>query len=288
MNTSFDTIADDMPTQFLGLEYRKKIVHSVGAVGLAKWTVVPNTLNYTGIFASGCENVIVRFSSAFRPGTDNTTTQPNLAPAVGLKFLIDGYPSVNIFGLGSLSGQTSYNFFLHDISNHLPDIPNDAPFSAKVVRDKFSEASDYPMMLGLSKLAMTDASGYKVTSPKFPFRIIYHPTTALHNSYPDTYPGVPYYDQLSTTIQPGVVYEIYAIPDPQDDSNLPAAVQIATVSFTTAPTTSYFGDLHLFLEHGRFDDDLKIVPSWVAPTKALIAKQQGMSTQYFYPDLPFN
>jgi len=131
MGTSFDTVADDMPTQFLGLEYRKKIVHSVGAVGLAKWVVVPNNLSYTGIFATGCDNVIMRFSSAFRPGTTNSTAQANLAPAFGLKFLRDDIPSANVFALGSLLGQTSYNFFMHDVSNHLPDIPNNSPFAEK-------------------------------------------------------------------------------------------------------------------------------------------------------------
>jgi len=289
MGTSFDTVADDMPTQFLGLEYRKKIVHSVGAVGLAKWVVVPNNLSYTGIFATGCDNVIMRFSSAFRPGTTNSTAQANLAPAFGLKFLRDDIPSANVFALGSLLGQTSYNFFMHDVSNHLPDIPNNSPFAEKMVRDKFAQASDFPMMLGLSHLAAYDQHGKKVSgSLNFPFKLIFHPLTSYHNAYPDTYPGVTYYDQLSATVKSGPIYEVYAIDDPANDSNLTAAVQIATIVLTTGLTDSDFGDRTLFLQHVRLEDDLALRPQWAAPIKAIMAKQQAMTTPYVYPDLPFN
>jgi len=289
MNTSFDTVADDMPTQFLGVEYRKKIVHTVGAVGLAQWTVVPNSLNYTGIYASGCNNIIIRFSSAFRPGTTNSTDSPNLAPALGLKFLRDGIPSANIFALGTLLGQTSYNFFLHDSSNHLPDIPSDSAFAFKMIRDKFSQASNFPMMLGASHLSAYDQHGNKVSgNVNFPYRLIFHPVTSYHSAYPDTYPGVSYNDQLSATVKPGPIYEIYAINDPVDDSNLTAAVQIATLSMTTTLTDSDFGDKHLFLQHPRLEDDLALKPQWVATVKEIMAKQQAMSSPYSYPDLPWN
>jgi len=294
MDTSFDTIADDMPTQFFGAEYRKKVIHSVAAHGFGVWQPVPNNLSLTGIFQSGCDNVLVRLSSAGKPAqlgnsTFNATAVPGaLTPGLAMKFLRDNIPSANVFAIWSLGGQQSYNFFAHDASNHIPAIPNDSPLPAKIIQDKFATASNFPNMVGVSHLAEFDQNGNKVPSPVFPWRIIFHPATDLHTAFPDNYPNMPFYQQLSTEVKPGLLYQVFALLDPADDANLSSAVHIADFRLTTTLTTSDFGDSHLFFQHHRFENDIGYHSEWAAAAKAIIAQQAASANQVIYPDLPFH
>jgi len=288
MNTSFDTVADDMPTQFGGLAYRKKLIHTVAVHGNAKWTPVSNSLQYTGIFASGCDNVVVRLSSAFEPTVDNLTDTPHIAPGAALKFLVDGKGALNSFFMYQLVGQSSWNFFAHDGTNHVPELGTNAPYALKLIRDKFSSASHWPTFVGLSEIAQVDQKGQPIAKPNFPFRIILHPSTQLHNAFPDTYPGVPFYQQLQSSVQPGLLYEVYAVTDPALDANVTKAVHIADLTLTTTLTSSQFGDRHLFLQHHRFENDLKIKPAWTKTAQAIVDAQRALSGQFIFPDLPWN
>jgi hypothetical protein len=281
MNTTFDTPSDEMPKQ--GDGFRKKVLHTVGALGFGKWVPVPNNLGYTGIFAEGSDTMLLRLSSGFDPLIDDDPTHYHIAAGITLKFLKDGRPSVNILAVHSLPGQTSYNFFAHDFSNHVSDFPSTASQHQKNSRANFARGSPWPVMLGLSSIAGSET----LKSPRFPYRIIFHPTTTLHKSYPDTYPGVPLYQQLSETVKPGLLYTVHAIPTAMDALNLKAAVHIANIVLTTELTTSTFGDSALFFRHVRFDEDLKYHPEWEEPAQKVLEAQQSMDTQFVYPDLPF-
>jgi len=146
MPTSFDTIADDMPKQFLS--YRKKLIHSVGAIAQAKFISYTGH-NYTGLF-KGANFGFIRFSSA---------AENQMVPSFALKFLRNNIKSSNIFTLYSLEGQESKNFFRHDLSNHPPDVFYNASFAILQLRKTFSKASDYPTMLGLGEFAHIDEAG---------------------------------------------------------------------------------------------------------------------------------
>ena len=69
---------------------------------------------------------------------------------MGLKFLRDGMDSASLVAMYSVDGQPSWNFFLNDFSNHIPDITS---LSLKVVGEKFSTASDFIQSVGLSDWA---------------------------------------------------------------------------------------------------------------------------------------
>jgi len=281
MNTTFETPGDEMPKQ--GDGFRKKVLHTVGALGFGKWVPVANNLGYTGIFADGSETMLLRLSSGYDPIIDDKPDNYHIAAGITLKFLRDGRPSVNILAVHSLPGQTSYNFFAHDFSNHVADFPSTASPMQMKSRANFARGSPWPVMLGLSGVAGSDY----IKSPRSPYRVIFHPTTALHKAYPDTYPGIPLYQQLSETVKPGLLYKVYAIPTGDDALNLKAAVHIANIVLTTELTTSTFGDSSLFFRHIRFDDDLKHHPEFEAPAQKVLEAQQAATSQFVYPDLPF-
>jgi len=238
MNLSFDTQGDDMPAQFFSR--RPKLIHSVGVVVDAQWKVVPNTLGYTGLFASGSSKMYLRFSLAREPTTD----AGGYTPGISMKFLRSGVPSGNMFAMYSLQGQTSWNFFDHDLTNHVPDLSANAGFLLKELRSTFAKASAWPVMIGISNLAQFDESGTNITSPKFPFRLVFHPTTALHTAFPDA-PQQPFTDVLVRGLaNPGPIYNVYAVVNPGDTNN--QFVHIATISSTTPATTTKFGDVYMF------------------------------------------
>jgi len=281
LNLTFDTVSDELPEQGFPLGRRSKVIHSVGVMARTVWRVVENNLGYTGIFASGCKDMYVRLSLA-----DGPTKGPRgFIPALAMKFLRTNVPSANMFAMYTLEGQDSWNYFAHDLSNHLPDISPNAGFLLNHVRSSFAKASKYPSMIGLSNMASFDQDGNNTPAPVFPFKLVFHPTTALHNAFPDT----PSDDWTGVLIQglqtPQDLYYIYAVQNPNDDPS--TFVHIGTLTSITPGTTSNFGDHHMFFEHTRMEKDFVYKPEWQSPADAIVAHTR--SIEYFtFPDLPFN
>ena len=71
---------------------RKKFLHQQGVVATAEFNILQNDLNYTGIFASGAKNVVVRLSEADITHDDFSH---GANPSVALKFLRSGVHSAN-------------------------------------------------------------------------------------------------------------------------------------------------------------------------------------------------
>jgi len=286
MDTSFDFVGDDMPHQGLfNLEVRKKLIHSVGAVVEARYVSLNKT--YSGIFRSGCQNVLLRFSIAQQAVTEGPGA--GIAPGIALKFMRDGVPSANVFAMYSLLGQSNnFNFFKHDLSSHVPDLPSDAPTALQLIRWKFSTASAFPVFLGLNGIAAYDESGDNSSKLAFPFRLHFHPNTTLHNLLPDTWTGTDFEDQIIKIIYPAEnfhLYDVYAQDTPYGDD-----LQLIGKVYSKAPVTrSKFGDKGLFYEHTRFEDDLKTFPSWRSKAQEIMDYQRKQTGQgYTYPDLPFH
>jgi len=279
MDPTFDTVADDMPRQFFGLQRRPKLIHSVGCIAQAKW--VPTDRNpYTGVF-NGCDNLFIRFSLA----KEATKGAKGYAPGISVKCMRSGVPSANIFAMFSLQGQDSWNFFKHDLTNHVPDLSSKADFILQRLRGKFAEASDWPTMLGLADFATYDQNGGNVTEPKFPFRLIFHPTTVVHNSFDDAPTDDPFENVIAKKLSPGPLYYVYAQDQPTD---LPSQyIQIGVLSLTAKPGTSQFSDKFMFYQHSRMEDDFDYYPQWVAHAKEIV-QQQRNTDYYTYPDLPFS
>jgi len=176
-------------------------------------------------------------------------------------------------------------FFKHDLTNHVPDLSSSASFILQELRSAFAKASNYPVMIGLSDLALYDQYGNSITSPVFPFRLVFHPTTDLHNAFSDAAQN-PFQDVLAGGLQnPGDMYYIYAVVNPGDSND--QFVQIGTITTTGPGTTSNFGDVFMFFEHTRMENDLQFRPDWAAPATQIMANQRNID-DYTYPDLPFN
>jgi len=287
MDLSFNTVGDDMPKEGpFGLITRRKLLHAVGLMASATWTVVPNSLGYTGIFNSGSTDLMVRFSSGNEPQTAGNSS--GMIAAVAFKFLRNGVSSANIHTLGNVGPQDSFNFFAHDFSNHQPDFPFTAPPASLVIRSLFTTASSYPTYLGLSKVADADADGNKVAQPKYPWRLIFHPTTALHNAFPAGNPGQLWYKQLANSVKPGQAFGVFAIDQPMNDNVVSGAKMIAVVTLTSGLTESYFGDRTLFYQHTSMEDDFKYMSSWKAAADKVQFWQRNQTTQFTYSDLPWN
>jgi len=141
-------------------------------------------------------------------------------------------------------------------------------------------------MIGLSDLAHYDQTGTNFTSPVFPFRLVFHPTTALHNQFPDAPSSQPFQEVLQSGLQqPGAMYNVYAVVNPNDTPDL--FVHIATISTVAPATTSYFADTFMFFEHVRMESDLAFRPDWADPATQIMANQRA-TDNYVYPNLPFN
>jgi len=278
MQTSFDYVGDDMPSQFPSR--RPKLIHSVGVIIDSKWVPTANATGYTGVFM-GCDNLFVRLSLAREPSTG----AKGYTPGLSLKCLRDGVPSANLFAMYSLQGQDSWNFFKHDLTNHVPDLGKDADSSLQALRGVFAKASSYPVMIGLTNFAQYDQKGTLYSTPRFPFRLIFHPVTSIHTAFPDT-PQQPFEQFLAQGLsKPGPLYEVYAEVQPDDPQNKYA--HIGTISTVGPATTSNFGDQSMFYQHTRMEDDFNTVPQWKAPADAIMQRQQNVD--YFtFNDLPWN
>jgi len=280
MGTTFDSVMDDMPSQALGVEERPKLIHSVGAVAECKF-VSNGQHSYTGLF-KGASNGFLRLSHAKAPETN----PPNTVPGFGLKFLRTGVSSGNIMAMYSLTGQTSFNFFEHDFTNHAPD--RDRSTLSAVNQKLFStfgKASQWPTLLGLSDFARWDEDGNEEAEPNFPFRLVFHPSTAVHTLFPsgpqqgDTY----FIDQFEQQLRPGLIYHVYAQATPLSDDVDYIGDLIATSKFSG----SNYGDKDMFYQHTRMEADIALRPEWKDPMDQILADQRAVTSGYVYPDLAF-
>eukprot|EP01123_Difflugia_compressa_P000441 TRINITY_DN1051_c0_g2_i1.p1 TRINITY_DN1051_c0_g2~~TRINITY_DN1051_c0_g2_i1.p1 ORF type:complete len:339 (+),score=62.57 TRINITY_DN1051_c0_g2_i1:3-1019(+) len=277
MNLSFDTLADDMPYQFDGFQRRPKLIHSVGVIAKATWKATSNP--FTGVIGKGCKDVLFRLSLARQPDASTPYT-----PGISLKCLRDGIHSGNMFAMYSLQGQDSWNFFKHDLTNHVGDLSSSAGYILNKLRQTFASASNYPVFIGLSDLASYQDDGTEVNNPVFPFRLIFHPYTNWHNFYPDTQPSSTFQQQLASTLTPSNLYHIYAQVEPEDTIN--QFIKIGDITLTSTASTSLFGDSLMFFQHTRFENDVDYRPEWGPKAQTIMAAQRSVDN-YVYPDLPF-
>ena len=142
MKETFDTPGDDMPCYWDGC--RNKDIHSVGVISKVKLEVAPGQ-PFSGIF-KGADFGLVRHSTA----APYSSSDSNIKPGLGLKFLRDGVDSANLVSMFSVDGQNSWDFFANDWSNHIP-----APQSKALIPlgIKFHTATDYIQAVGLSDMA---------------------------------------------------------------------------------------------------------------------------------------
>jgi len=212
---------------------------------------------------------------------DPTSEYP-FVPGFGLKFLRDGVPSANLVAMYTLFGSASYNPFAHDFTNHVPDLGPNAATALKLLAKKFMTASAWPTMVGLKHFAEYDQNGNSVDTPSFPYRLVFHPSTDLHNMFDDN-DNSTLISKLAKIDANILLYEVYAVAAPPFGTPF----KIGELHTTDKFSTSAFGDRGLFFEHQRIDDDLQYVPDWVDGATQEI-QEQSSTDNWVFPDLPWN
>lgn len=226
MNDTFDHASDERPWK------RKKPIHATGPVVKARFDTVPFT-PYTGIF-KGCSNVLLRFApgAAPKPGI--------LLPGVSAKFLRNGMPSGNMLALRKTGTQKdTMNWFQDQMSHNAAAI--DPPIGW-FLSAKFKQASAFAVEIGVSELSDYDSNGIKVSKPKFPFEMFLRPNPELSTITPET---------LSDIKSGTKLYDVYA-----KEKEGSAQKKIGSITTTSKMTNSRYGDLKLFFQHQRREDDL--------------------------------
>ena len=116
-----DEMMEDLRTDSVRVKY----VHQQGIVTRAKF--VPGGMaaerGYSGIFASGSDEVIVRFSDA---GQRLDGVSESINPSIALKFLRDGMTSANQFGMVGFDTIPTgmWDFWQSDFRTNLPEFKN--------------------------------------------------------------------------------------------------------------------------------------------------------------------
>jgi len=285
MSLTFDSVEDDMPAQTILLSQgaRKKVIHTEGAVAEAEW-VDYGGHNFTGVFDGGCPYGIVRLSNALEPVYDPPTT----FPAIAFKCLRDGIPATNVLGFSNFVGYSTFNFFGHDLSNHVGVMNPDSDLIAEkliLTKKKFQTVSKYAEWMGLAQFATAGANGSAPATPNFPWRLVYHPTAELHNSFnhSPTRDTSYFVAQLSTIGANTTLYRIFVQAAP----HAPVTGPIGEIRTTSRMGGSFWGDVGLFFQHSALDYDLELKPEWKAQADAIYAQQQQLPLPPDWPDLPW-
>jgi len=147
----------------------------------------------------------------------------------------------------------------------------------------FQTASYYPNYLGLSALAEYDQDGNQSPNVLFPFRLVFHPFTNLHEMFPsDPQDGAYYFLSQLESVPIGPLFQVYAQQTPSSDLEM-----IGTINTLGNLSGSQYGDLNLFFEHTRMESDFVYHPEWIGPAEAL-QEEQANIPYYTWPDLPWN
>jgi hypothetical protein len=246
LGTTFDTASDEMP------EGRRKLLRPAGIVATFTFEAsypdqpadpasVGRRGPYTGLLAPGRGPIagVLRFS-------DNGVKSFN--PAVALKFLIDGKPSVNTLAAVSMDGQDNdHNFFSRPITSHLEPAHG---IAAKFIWDLFGLVlKKDPSLLELDNLAAVTADGNEVSADELraPYELYY----VAHGDLGRRFTSTPHeYRQDLHSLEPGtVVYDLLARAAPTDPPS--SREKIGEIRLTSTPIATKAGDERLFFQHNR-------------------------------------
>jgi hypothetical protein len=108
---------------------------------------------YTGIFADGSENIIMRLSDS----VNQTPDSEGLMPSLALKFPIKGYKSTNVFAMPSFEPSDSWDFFAEPFRNRVePFNAVDNPIDVLTTQKKLVEGNRFPFAQGFHDIAKGD------------------------------------------------------------------------------------------------------------------------------------
>ncbi|XP_055353809.1 uncharacterized protein LOC129599543 isoform X2 [Paramacrobiotus metropolitanus] len=239
LKKSFTHDGDEMPNT------RQKLIHTYGSVAKMEFRTNPNiTTSFTGLLRSGAIG-FVRLSLARQ-------SEDTFIPGMGVKFLIDGKPSLNMHVMNSLEGQGgNKNFFERTFRNIIP-----APSSMKLklLSKAFAVAiwflpggrDDRPESetnLPLYEHAAVDNEGRAVSPVVAPYEISFTPNPELAWS-PDTTEDLRV--NLGKIPVGSVLYTVTAKRGLRME-----AETIGEIISTSRFVASRYGDEILFFQHAR-------------------------------------
>ena len=225
---------------------RRKLIHAFGAEARLRLVISPGAAGgYTGIFRSGAECVIGRFSLATKPTANHSI------PALALKIFIDGdQPSVNLPLMHSVDGQAGHNFFAQTFSNILPPA---VAFPKRLLSSGFERSAvqfgaqdTNPGRLTLEHLAATLPDGSRITAPHAPYQLLFKPSAPARALMQDTSAADDFRLKLAGLPVGQAVYDIYTLAEGEPAEN----AQVLGQLLLTAPlVSSRYGDEKLFFRH---------------------------------------
>ena len=227
-------------------EGRRKLVHAFGAEARLKLVIFPEAKDrYSGIFQSGSECIIARFSVANKP------TAKTSVPALALKFFIDKeHPSVNLHLMHSVDGQDGHNFFAQPFSNILPPANS---FATRLLDRFFSEVAvefgakdPNPGRLTLEHLANTQTNGESVSFPITPHQLIIKPAEAAQILMQFSTIEDDFRARLNSLPVGEVIYDVYTRSENEPTENLKPLGQLL---LTSPVVSSRYGDEKLYFQH---------------------------------------
>jgi hypothetical protein len=254
MCPSFTAPGDELPYTNWIMGYRKKYIHTVGAIGKVNW-VSKGKHPYTGLF-KGATHGYVRLSLAAAP----EKSPPQTAPGLAVKFLRDGIDSGNFVAMFGVDGQKSWNFFKNDFWNHIAP-----PASSLLMKlgAKFATATNNIQQVGLSDFAKYGNDGKEEKVVTFPYKLRFH-RPGGDKEYQDEYHG-DFLDDLRK-VETGVLYQVWAMDKPKELGGTES--HIADLELTSKLQTSKWGDEKMFFRHQDMGADLVIHPEWNQYTAA--------------------
>lgn len=225
---------------------RRKLIHAFGAEARMRLVVSAKAMQgYTGIFQSGAECAIARFSLANKP--DNDTSIPGLA----LKVFIDGdRPSVNLLMMHSIDAQVGHNYFAQDFSNILPPA---VAFPKRLLESGFKRSAvlfgakdTNPGRLTLEHLAGTLPNGERIATPKVPYQLIFKPTAYTRALMADATSTDDFRVKMAGISVGQAIYDIYTLMEGDLAAN---AKFLGQLILATPIVSSRYGDETLYFQH---------------------------------------
>jgi len=225
---------------------RRKLIHSFGAEARLKLVINPDAVGgYTGIFHSGSECIVGRFSLASKP------TKKTSIPALALKIFVDGgQPSVNVLLLHSVDDQEGHNFFAQSFSNILPPA---SALSTRILASGFERSAEQfgakdsnSGRLTLENLSGTLPNGIRILAPKTPYQLIFKPTVKARELMQDANSEDDFRLKLAGLPIDQVLYDIYTLAEGEPTKN---ATHLGQLILVSPIVSSRYGDEKLYFKH---------------------------------------
>ncbi len=240
LQKTLDHDGDCMPTG------RPKIIHTRGVAAMVEF--VPDASSpFTGILGpvpSGGATGVCRMSLAVPPSGARSFT-----PGMGLKFFVDGAPSLDTLAMNHTVGQgRDINVFANTFTHDLTGEHEELRVPQKVMSVAFRRVSSNPRRLSIAHFAEWCADGSRPDLPHVPDRLVFRPHREVVEHY-----NASWDDDVRDPIialPSGIGLYTVEAANAADGAPLPIGELRTTTRFVSSP-----GADRLFFRHHVVEDD---------------------------------